>query len=205
MSNTTRPQTGVDQRTPGNVIALFTEVVLDSRAIHAERLALLAELVAEQFTNAGADAAEGVQFAQLPAAQHVECAAQLARAAAEREQARRAAAYGVPGTRSGPSVLTPEPVWMAHLPTDPDHLPQRSMAVTREIDAVVREIRELFAVQWDERHKRWQARRVVVEARQGALVAECQDIAAMRARQHDVPPPDVHYRAGPPSATEVER
>ena len=94
---------------------------------------------------------------------------------------------------------------MARPRTDPDHLRRRSMAATREIAAVVREIGELLAVPWDERDERWQARRVVVEARKGVLVAECQDIAAMRARQHDVPPPDAHYRAGPPSATEVGR
>ena len=109
MSNTTRPQTGVDQCTPGNVIALFTEVALDSGAIHAERLALLAELVAEQFRNAGSDAESG-KFAQLAAAQHVECAAQLAREAADRGRARCAATFSVPGIRGGPSVLTPEPV-----------------------------------------------------------------------------------------------
>ena len=108
MSNATRPQTGVDQRTPGNVLALFTEVVLDSTAIHAERLALLAELVAEQFRSARTDAAESGQVAQLAAARHFECAARLARAAADRERARCAAASGVlaPGA---PTELRQEP------------------------------------------------------------------------------------------------
>ena len=91
---------------------------------------------------------------------------------------------------------------MARPATDPDHLRHRSMAATREIAAVVREIRELFGVPWDLRDERWKARRSAVDARKTALVAECQDIAALRGgRQHDpLPPGDP---ADPPAAPEV--
>lgn len=108
MSNITRPQTGVDQRTPGNVLARFSEVVLDGRAIHAVRLALLAELVAEQFRDIRTVAAESGQVARPAAAWHLERAAQLARAAADRERARCTAVYGVPGACGGPTALRQE-------------------------------------------------------------------------------------------------
>jgi hypothetical protein len=59
------------------------------------------------------------------------------------------------------------------------------LVATREIAAVLREIRELFAVPWDERDKRWEVRRAVTEARKSALVAECEAISAARSRQQD--------------------
>lgn len=91
MSNSTRLQTTVDQDAPAGVVALFAEVALDRRATRAERLALLVELVAEQFSSAGADAAGDGRSAQLAAARHLERAANLARKAADRERARCAA------------------------------------------------------------------------------------------------------------------
>jgi hypothetical protein len=78
------------------VIPLFTEVVLDDRAIQAERLALLAELGAEQFHNAGSTQPEGGRSRWRLAARHMECAAHLARMVADREQARCAAVHGYP-------------------------------------------------------------------------------------------------------------
>lgn len=108
MSNSTRLQATVDQAAPADVVALFAEVALDRKAIRAERLALLAELVAEQFSNAGADAAEDGRSAQLAAARHLERAANLARKAADRERARCAAGCR-PATRRGPDDLPQEP------------------------------------------------------------------------------------------------
>jgi len=110
MSNFTRPHTSVDQEARANVVGLFTEVALDRRAIQAERLALLAELVAEQFSNAGADVAEEGRPAVLAAIHHLERAADLAREAANRERARCAAACARPASRRGTADLTQESV-----------------------------------------------------------------------------------------------
>lgn len=90
---------------------------------------------------------------------------------------------------------------MARPATDSDHRRHRSMAATRAIAAVMREIRALFAVPWDLWDEWWKACRSVVDARKTALVAACQDIAAMQAgRRHDPPPPDGHDRPCPPAA-----
>ena len=110
MSNSTRLHTSVDQNGPPNVVGLFTEVALDRKAIQAERLALLAELVAEQFRNAGADVAEDGRPAVLAAMHHLERAADLAREAADRERVRCAAACARPASRRGTDDLTQESV-----------------------------------------------------------------------------------------------
>jgi hypothetical protein len=91
------------------VVGLFTEVALDRKAIQAERLALLAELVAEQFGYTDADAAGHGRPAVLAAVHHLERAADLAREAADRERARCAAACTPPATRRGTDDLTQEP------------------------------------------------------------------------------------------------
>jgi hypothetical protein len=64
---------------------------------------------------------------------------------------------------------------------------ERSLVATREIAAVLREIRELFAVPWHARDERWEERRAVTEVRKSALVAECEAIAIARSRQQDGP------------------
>ena len=74
-----------------SVSALFTDVVLDDAAIRAQRLALLAELTAEQFSLAYVGAPDRGHAAEL-AARHLELAAGLAREAADRERARCASA-----------------------------------------------------------------------------------------------------------------
>jgi hypothetical protein len=91
-------------------------------------------------------------------------------------------------------------------PADPEHHRQRSIAATQEIASVVREIRELVAVPWAERDERWQARRTALDARKAALVAECQDIATMRARPEPDPPSRVTpEHRGPADTREVPR
>jgi hypothetical protein len=78
------------------------------------------------------------------------------------------------------------------------------MVATREIATVVREIRELLATACNDRVERWHNRRAPLEARKAALVAECQDIAAMRPRwQHNPQPVDAHP-ANPAVAPEVQ-
>ncbi len=77
-------------------------------------------------------------------------------------------------------------------------LRERSLVATREIAAVLREIRELFAVPWHARDERWAARRAVTEARKSALVAECEAIGAARRRQEDGP--SAHSTHGPAAA-----
>ena len=96
MSDSTQLPTVVDQQASTSVIPLFTEVVLDDGAIQAERLALLAQLGAEQFHNAGPTKSEGSRLRWLLAARHMECAAHLARMVADRERARCAAIHGYP-------------------------------------------------------------------------------------------------------------
>jgi hypothetical protein len=95
VSNSTQAQATVDHAS-ASVIPLFTEVVLDDGAIQAERLALLAQLGAEQFHNAGPTHSEGGRSRWLLAARHMECAAHLARMVADQERARCAAIYGRP-------------------------------------------------------------------------------------------------------------
>jgi hypothetical protein len=96
---------------------------------------------------------------------------------------------------------------MAHTPSGTDDLRQRSLAATREIATVVREIRELATTpctDWDER---WHHRRTELEARKAAFVAECQDIEAMRSgsQQHNPRPSDAHGPRSPAVAREVQR
>ena len=87
MSDSTQPPTVVDQQASASVIPLFTEVVLDDGAIQAERLALLAEIVAEQFSNPGPGPVDGGgRLVLMMAAGHAECVAHLARVAADRER-----------------------------------------------------------------------------------------------------------------------
>jgi hypothetical protein len=109
MSKSTQLHTSVDQDGTQNVVGLFTEVALDRKAIQAERLALLAELVAEQFSNSDADAAGDGRPAQLSAVRHLERAANLAREAADRERARCAAACTPPCHRRATDDLWQEP------------------------------------------------------------------------------------------------
>ncbi len=95
---------------------------------------------------------------------------------------------------------------MSHPRPDSDELRQRSMATTREIAAVVREIRELLAVPSAGRDEDWQARQTALVARKAALLAECEDIAATRERcQHHPQPPPPHDSPGPAAAREVRR
>ena len=75
-----------------SVTALFTDVVLDDAAIRAQRLALLAELTAEQFSLAYVGATDRGHAAETAAARHLEIAAGLAREAADRQRARCATA-----------------------------------------------------------------------------------------------------------------
>jgi hypothetical protein len=85
------------------------------------------------------------------------------------------------------------------------HLQQRSTAATREIATVVRENRELLTAPCTDGDERWHNRRTALKARKAALVAECQDITAMRPRlQHNPQPVDAH-RANPAVAPEVQR
>ena len=86
-----------------SVTALFTDVVLDDAAIRAQRLALLAELTAEQFSLAYLGAADRAHAAETAAAQHLELAAGLAREAADRERARCAIAADGRGVDRVPS------------------------------------------------------------------------------------------------------
>jgi hypothetical protein len=76
------------------VTALFTDVVLDDTAVRAERLALLAELTAEQLGTGYACAGVATSVAGLDVVRHLECAASLARVVADRERARCVATYG---------------------------------------------------------------------------------------------------------------
>jgi hypothetical protein len=95
---------------------------------------------------------------------------------------------------------------MAHAPSGRDDLRQRSLAATREIATVVREIRELAATPWTDRDELWHQRRTELEARKATLVAECQDIEAMRSSSQDTPrPPDAHGARNPAAAREVQR
>jgi hypothetical protein len=96
VSNSTQAQAAVGQHASASVIPLFTEVVVDDGAIQAERLALLAELGAEQFHNAGPTQSESGRRRWLLAARHMKCAAHLARMVADRERARCAAIHGCP-------------------------------------------------------------------------------------------------------------
>jgi hypothetical protein len=82
-------------------------------------------------------------------------------------------------------------------------LRKRSQIATREIAAVLREIRELFAVPWHARDKRWEARRAAIQARKSELVAECDAIATARSRQQDgSSPPPTHSPAAPAAGEE---
>lgn len=95
---------------------------------------------------------------------------------------------------------------MVHAQSDRDDLRQRSLAATREIATVVREIRELAATPWTDRDERWHHRRTELEARKAALVAECQDIEAMRSSSQDtLRPSDGHGARNPAAAREVQR
>ena len=78
-------------------------------------------------------------------------------------------------------------------------LRDRSLVATREIAAVLREIRELFAVPWDARDARWEARRAAIEARKSTLVAECEAIATARRRQHVRPSAHPPQSPAPPA------
>ena len=99
MSDFTQPPTVVDQQASTSVIPLFTEVVLDDGAIQAARLALLAEIVAEQFSNPGpAPADGGGRLVLTMAAGHAECVAHLARVAAD---------WNEPGVRPLMAALLP--------------------------------------------------------------------------------------------------
>src|SRR5215207_4600700 len=75
-----------------SVTALFTDVVLDDAAVRTQRLALLAELTAEQFSIAYVGAADRGDAAEIAATRHLELAAGLAREAADRERVRCAIA-----------------------------------------------------------------------------------------------------------------
>jgi hypothetical protein len=75
-----------------SLTALFTDVVLDDAAIRAQRLALLAELTAEQFSLAYVGVADRSGAAEIAATRHLELAAGLAREAADRERTRCATA-----------------------------------------------------------------------------------------------------------------
>jgi hypothetical protein len=111
VSDPTQPPTVVDPHASASVIPLFTEVVLDDGAIQAERLALLAEIVAEQFSNPGpAPVDGGGRLVLTMAARHAECVAHLARVAADRERARCARAHGGPPVGDVPSGIVSEPV-----------------------------------------------------------------------------------------------
>jgi hypothetical protein len=111
VSDSTQPPTVVDPHASASVIPLFTEVVLDDGAIQAERLALLAEIVAEQFSNPGpAPADGGGRLVLTMAAGHAECVAHLARVAADRERARCAAAHGGPAAGDVPCGVVMGPV-----------------------------------------------------------------------------------------------
>jgi hypothetical protein len=111
VSDSTQPPTVVDPHASASVIPLFTEVVLDDGAIQAERLALLAEIVAEQFSNPGpAPADGGGRLVLTMAAGHAECVAHLARVAADRERARCAGAHGGPAVGDVPSGIVSEPI-----------------------------------------------------------------------------------------------
>jgi hypothetical protein len=111
VSDSTQPPTVVDPHASASVIPLFTEVVLDDGAIQSERLAALAEIVAEQFSNPGpAPADGGGRLALTMAAGHAECLANLARMAADRERARCAAAHGSRAAGDPSSGLVVEPV-----------------------------------------------------------------------------------------------
>jgi hypothetical protein len=70
------------------VTALFTDIVLDEAAIRAQRLALLVELTAEQFSLAHVGAADRDHAVVLAASRHLELAAGLAREVADRERTR---------------------------------------------------------------------------------------------------------------------
>ncbi|MGH3737780.1 MAG: hypothetical protein ACRDT6_19535 [Micromonosporaceae bacterium] len=75
-----------------SVTALFTDVVLDDAAVRAQRLALLAELTAEQFSLAYVGAADRGHASEVAAVRHLELAAGLARRVADRERVRCASA-----------------------------------------------------------------------------------------------------------------
>jgi hypothetical protein len=110
VSDSTQPPTVVDPHASASVIPPFTEVVLDDGAIQAERLALLAEIVAEQFSNGPAPADGGGRLVLTMAAGHAECVAHLARVAADRERARCAAAHGGPAAGDVPCGVVVGPV-----------------------------------------------------------------------------------------------
>jgi hypothetical protein len=76
------------------VTALFADVVLDDTAVRTERLALLAELTAEQLGQGYACVGVAASVAGLDVLRHLECAASLAREVAEGERARCVATYG---------------------------------------------------------------------------------------------------------------
>ena len=85
-------------------------------------------------------------------------------------------------------------------------LRERSLIATREIAAVLREIRELFAGPWDARDESWEARRAVTETRISALVAECEAIASARSRPKGGPSaPPTHCPAARVPAAGEER
>ena len=93
MSDCTRLRSAADQHRP-NVTALFTDVVLDDTAVRTERLALLAELTAEQLGKGYACVGVAASVAGRDVLRHLECAAGLAREVAERERARCVAING---------------------------------------------------------------------------------------------------------------
>ena len=93
MSDCTGRRSAADQHRP-NVTALFTDVVLDDKAVRTERLALLAELTAEQLDKGYACAGVAASVAGLDVLRHLERAAGLAREVADGERARCVATYG---------------------------------------------------------------------------------------------------------------
>ena len=92
MSDCTRRRSA-DLHRP-NVTALFADVVLDDTAVRTERLAVLAELTAEQLGKGYACAGVAASVAGRDVLRHLECAASLAREVAEKERARCVATYG---------------------------------------------------------------------------------------------------------------
>jgi hypothetical protein len=94
---------------------------------------------------------------------------------------------------------------MAHPLPSPADLQQRSTAATREIATVVRDIPELLTAPCTDGDERSHNRRTALEARNVALVAECQHVTAMQPRwQHNPRRADAHP-ANPSVAPEVKQ
>jgi hypothetical protein len=99
MLNATQPTRPVEQPGEASVTPLWTDVVLDDKAIEAQRLALLAELTAERFDMAYVRTGDRGNPTELAAARHLERGARLAREAAEQERGRCAVACGATRSR----------------------------------------------------------------------------------------------------------